>query len=236
MIYEELCAIQPIEFNSLYRTNLNRTILEYLKKVKPLLDRYHEFDGNAELRQKYAPTVTNDVTNLQDEYLLRLEDTYKAYLNRLDTAYNITGSKIDNEDLALLNPNVFKMKQEEFNSLVHKHFGNHTMEIALRSYAESVGLFLPNHLMTKKEKEELALTVYRNACAYIKNTTEYMQIDSFMENMAGMLLNEANPLTDIITKSETTLDDSNFNDIQISLTSTGIKLLCGAIQDDCVEV
>ncbi len=236
MIYEELCAIQPIEFNSLYRTNLNRTILEYLKKVKPLLDRYHEFDGNAELRQKYAPTVTNDVTNLQDEYLLRLEDTYKAYLNRLDTAYNITGSKIDNEDLALLNPNVFKMKQEEFNSLVHKHFGNHTMEIALRSYAESVGLFLPNHLMTKKEKEELALTVYRNACAYIKNTTEYMQIDSFLENMAGMLLNEANPLTDIITKSETTLDDSNFNDIQISITSTGIKLLCGAIQDDCVEV
>lgn len=42
MIYEELCAIQPMEFNSLYRTNLNRTILEYLKKVKPLLDRYHE--------------------------------------------------------------------------------------------------------------------------------------------------------------------------------------------------
>lgn len=196
MTYGELCAIQPTKFDSVYRTNLNRTILEYLKKVKPLLDRYHEFDGNAELRQKYAPTVTNDITKLQDEYLSRLEDTYKAYLNRLETAYNITGSKIDNEDLALLNPNVFKMKQEEFNDLVHKHFGNHTMEIALRSYAESVGLVLPNHLMTKKEKEELALTVYRNACAYIKNTTEYMQIDSFLESMAGMLLNEANPLTE----------------------------------------
>lgn len=43
-------------------------------------------------------------------------------------------------------------------------------------------------------------------------------------------------LTDTITKNETTLDDSNFNDIHISLTSAGIKLLCGAIQDDCVEV
>lgn len=196
MTYEELCAIQPMEFNSLYRTDLNRTILEYLKKVKPLLNRYHEFDGNAELRQKYAPTVTNDITNLQEEYLSRLEDTYKAYLNRLETAYNITGSKIDNEDLVLLNPKVFRMTQGEFNDLVKKHLGNHTMEIALRSYAESVGLFLPNHLMTKKQKEELALTVYHNACAYIKNTTEYMQIDSFMENMAGMLLNEANLLTE----------------------------------------
>lgn len=88
------------------------------------------------------------------------------------------------------------MTQEEFNDLVKKHLGNHTMEIALRSYAESVGLVLPNHLMTKKEKEELALTVYHNACAYIKNITEYMQIDSFLENMAGMLLNEANPLTE----------------------------------------
>lgn len=196
MTYEELCAIQPMEFNSLYRTDLNRTILEYLKKVKPLLNRYHEFDGNAELRQKYAPTVTNDITNLQEEYLSCLEDTYKAYLNRLETAYNITGSKIDNEDLVLLNPKIFRMTQGEFNDLVKKHLGNHTMEIALRSYAESVGLFLPNHLMTKKQKEELALTVYHNACAYIKNTTEYMQIDSFMENMAGMLLNEANLLTE----------------------------------------
>lgn len=43
-------------------------------------------------------------------------------------------------------------------------------------------------------------------------------------------------LTDTITKNETTLDDSNFNNIQVSLTSTGIKLLCGVIQDDCVEV
>ena len=88
------------------------------------------------------------------------------------------------------------MTQQEFDNIVEKHIGNHTMEIALRSYAEATGLHVLRCIYTKEEKEKLAENVYRNACSYINNTTPYFEIDSFMQTMAGMLFNEANVLTE----------------------------------------
>ena len=84
------------------------------------------------------------------------------------------------------------MTQQEFNKIVEKHIGNHTMEIALRSYSEATGLHVLRRIYNKDEKEKLAESVYRNACSYINNTTPYFEIDSFMETMAGTLFNEAN--------------------------------------------
>ena len=72
--------------------------------------------------------------NQNEISLEKLRIAINNYFERLENAYTTLGSKADTEDLILLNPSVFKMTQQEFNEIVEKHVGNHTMEIALRSY------------------------------------------------------------------------------------------------------
>lgn len=184
------------QVQSRYRKELNNIIVEYLEIVKPLAENYHKFDSAPQLRDEFLPDIQNKLKNQNEISLEKLRTATNDYFERLEKAYIISGNEVDNEDLVLLNPSVFKMTQQEFNNIVEKHIGNHTMEIALRSYAEATGLHVLRCIYTKEEKEKLAESVYRNACSYINNTTPYFEIDSFMQTMAGMLFNEANALTE----------------------------------------
>lgn len=186
-------TIQP---QSRFRKELNDIIIDYLKIVKPLAENYHKFDSAPQLRDEFLPDIENKLKNQNEISLEKLRTATNDYFERLEKAYIISGNEVDNEDLVLLNPSVFKMTQQEFDNIVEKHIGNHTMEIALRSYAEATGLHVLRCIYTKEEKEKLAESVYRNACSYINNTTPYFEIDSFMQTMAGMLFNEANVLTE----------------------------------------
>ncbi|MDE5936303.1 MAG: hypothetical protein K2G83_02730 [Ruminococcus sp.] len=184
------------QVQSQYRKELNDIIVEYLGIVKPLAENYHKFDSAPQLRDEFLPDIQNKLKNQNEISLEKLRTATNEYFERLEKAYIISGSKADTEDLILLNPSVFKMTQQEFNEIVEKHIGNHTMEIALRSYAEVTGLHVLRRIYTKEEKEKLSESVYRNACSYIENTSPYFEIDSFIQTMAGTLFNEANVLTE----------------------------------------
>ncbi len=184
------------QVQSQYRKELNDIIVKYLEIVEPLVENYHKFDSAPQLREEFLPDIQNKLKNQNEISLEKLRMATNDYFERLEKAYIISGSKADTEDLMLLNPSVFKMTQQEFNNIVEKHIGNHTMEIALRSYAEATGLHVLRRIYTKEEKEKLAESVYRNACSYIENTSPYFEIDSFMQTMAGTLFNEANMLTE----------------------------------------
>ena len=184
------------QVQSRYRKELNDIIIEYLSIVEPLLKNYHKFDSVPQLRDEFLPNILKNLQNQNEISLEKLRTATNHYFERLEKAYTISGNKADTEDLMLLNPSVFKMTQQEFNEIVEKHIGNHTMEIALRSYAETTGLHVLRRIYTKEEKEKLAESVYRNACSYIENTSPHFEIDSFMRTMAGTLFNEANALTE----------------------------------------
>lgn len=184
------------QVQSRYRKELNDIIVEYLEIVKPLVENYHKFDSAPQLRKEFLPDIQNKLKNQNEISLEKLKTATNEYFERLEKAYTISGNKVDTEDLILLNPSVFKMTQQEFNKIVEKHIGNHTMEIALRSYAEATELHILRRIYTKEEKEKLAESIYRNACGYIENTSPYFEIDSFMQTMAGTLFNEANALTE----------------------------------------
>lgn len=179
---------------SRFREEINNIIVEYLKIVEPLCESYHKFDSAPKLRDEYIPNIQKEVEKQKQISLEKLRTTTNDYFERLEKAYTISGNKANSEDLILLNPSIFKMTQQEFDNIVERNFGNHTMEIALRSYAETTGLHISRLVCTKEEKEDIADSVYRKACGYIENTTPYFEIDSFMKTMAGTLFNEANVL------------------------------------------
>lgn len=181
---------------SRYRKELNNIIVEYLEIIKPLAKDYHRFDSALQLREEFLPNIQSKLKTQNEISLEKIRIVTNDYFERLEKAYTISGNEVHNEDLTLLNPSVFKMTQQEFNNIVEKHIGNHTMEIALRSYAEATGLHILRRIYTREEKEKLAKSVYKSACSYISNTTPYFEIDSFMETMAGTLFNEANVLTE----------------------------------------
>ncbi len=43
-------------------------------------------------------------------------------------------------------------------------------------------------------------------------------------------------LKDCWTKKTTSFKESKFDDTEISLTAKGIRVLCGVLEDECVEV
>lgn len=179
---------------SKYRKQLNDIIVEYMNEIKLPFQNYKDLSGKTDLILKYAPGLFNAVETAKNTAVNKINDVYENYISRLDEAYTISGSKVNHEDLILLNPDIFPMTQQEFDDIAERNFGNHTMEIALINYAEKMKLACPQHIKSKEQKEEIALKVRENAKGWILNSTENFEVDPFMEHMAGALFNEANCL------------------------------------------
>ena len=110
-------TIQP---QSRFRKELNDIIIDYLEIVKPLAENYHKFDSAPQLRDEFLPDIQNKLKNQNEISLEKLRTATNDYFERLEKAYIISGNEVDNEDLVLLNPSVFKMTQQEFDNIVEK--------------------------------------------------------------------------------------------------------------------
>ncbi|MDO5559283.1 MAG: hypothetical protein Q4F95_06750 [Oscillospiraceae bacterium] len=176
---------------SIFKKQLNDIIREYINETKIPFARNKEFQGLPELRKKYAPAIENDVNMASKKAIDKSEKAYNDYLSRLDDAYMITGERINTADLALLNPDVFKMTQDEFNDVAFRNKDNPTMFVALRSYAKELNLMCPENIIGKKEKAERAKHAYHTALNYINRSSGDFCCNDYMLTMVGDLFNEA---------------------------------------------
>lgn len=179
-----------------YRKELNRILSVFIKEAAPILEMRNKFDRSSP-REHFSDEIEQCNRKLEECQAVatrKIETALKDYLARLDRSYDISGNKIDHDTLALLDPSRVVLTQEEFDRLAEKFLGNHTMEAALRTYANKTGLIFH---MTKgfDEKRKLAIRVRDNAISFL-----YPEADGGLSNwlltMDGMLFNEANILTE----------------------------------------
>lgn len=60
--------------------------------------------------------------------------------------------------------------------------------------------------------------------------------DSFVNSVKYLNMSGYVELNDCWTKKTTSFTESKFDDTEISLTAKGIRVLCGVIEDECIEV
>lgn len=180
-----------------FRQELNDAIVSFTRNYKEEMEEIAEIRKNNvtgyldSRRDQLMETVNNGKRRAAE----RIEKAYSDYLERLDAAYSVSGNRVDVNILATLDPNKVLYTQEEFNSLVDQFKGNHTMEAALRTYAERAELLCPDFGPSKSEKEQIAERVAKYALGAIPDETSYSP-SLWVSCMAGAMFNEANVLTE----------------------------------------
>lgn len=178
-----------------YRTELNVVMCHYLNIIIDLNSKFKLYNATKALREMYHPAILEAASKAAEDANIGIEKAYKDYIDRLERYYTLTGSKVDDDDIKLLNPAIFHLEQEEFNKLWEKHSGNYTMETALRSYAESTDLLFDSGVPTKKEKARLADEVKNAALNDVRRNTVY-ELRPWCIEMKGELYNQAEQLTE----------------------------------------
>lgn len=64
----------------------------------------------------------------------------------------------------------------------------------------------------------------------------YIEHDSFVNSVRYLNMSGYVELKDCWTKKTISFKESKFDDTEISLTAKGIRVLCGVLEDECVEV
>lgn len=178
-----------------YRIELNVALSQYLSTIIDLNTNFKLYNATKALREMYHPAILEAASKAAETAEIGIEKAYKDYIDRLERYYTLTGSKVDDNDIKLLNPAIFHLEQDEFDKLWEKHSGNYTMEAALRSYAESTGLLFDSGVPTKKEKARLADEVKHAALNDVRRNTVYELIPWCIE-MKGDLYRQAEQLTE----------------------------------------
>lgn len=178
-----------------YRMELNVVLSQYLSTIIDLNSNFKLYNATKALREMYHPAILEAASKAAETAEIGIEKAYKDYIDRLERYYTLTGSKVDDNDIKLLNSAIFHLEQDEFDKLWEKHSGNYTMEAALRSYAESTGLLFDSGVPTKKEKSRLADEVKHAALNDVRRNTVYELIPWCIE-MKGDLYRQAEQLTE----------------------------------------
>lgn len=187
---------------SKYRKALNKTLLRYVKRAKPLFDRYQkECSGPMneyvkETEQKLMKEIADAKAEAADE----AAQAYDAYMDRLDKkAKSISGKNVDQADLALLESSLYTLNQEEFDVLQDRYEGNRSMERILAGYAEKRGQGndmnnrLSCRFLSDKQKRDLAHQQYKECRSWIANDGGW-GIHLYVEEMAGEMFAPADKL------------------------------------------
>lgn len=179
-----------------YRRELNRILLDFCQKAKPLLEKGNDLrnNNNTGYFDTEIETTRVKMEELRAEAREKVEETCERYMERLDKAFAVSGKNVDTNVLAVLNPERVMLTQDEFDRLAEPFLGNHLMEAAFRTYAEKANLVF-TCTTGYKEKKEIAEAVCRDALSYIGEDNGW-GISDWVISMKGELFRSANILTE----------------------------------------
>ena len=172
--------------NPLYRQQLVNAVVNFCNEAGPLLDTRNyaltTYMQGSELKERTLKDVDEKLGNLVRVYEDKAESAYTAYIDRLYAAYRIKIDQVNNAGMAFLQ--VASLSQDEFDDLVVQYAGNHTMEAALKGYAEKNELeCFP--FLEKEDKADIAHEAAKYALSVIRNGHNNYEINSYAAG-AGM--------------------------------------------------
>lgn len=176
------------------KMDLNAAVSAYIRTVKPLFARYLALAGSTAARDE-KPGIDAQIAAAQRIALDRVDRAISDYLSRLDAAFAIRGSRVNQEDLVLLS-DAFDWSQEQFDEILERNRNNPVMMQAVRRYAKAHDLLCPD-TDDREAKRQLAQGARRTAESYIKNSGAY-SVHAFADALAddGLLFNELTNLTE----------------------------------------
>jgi len=141
-----------------YKAKLQEIMDKHAKKVKELRKSKEEYRAN------YAGNALKQLEEgLEEEERKSKAASVEAIAAAAESAVErvealeASGRELNTSDMMLLDPARVKMKQAEFDVLAKRYENSYSMRIALRSYAESMGLKYDSYTnkeeLTKKIKD-----------------------------------------------------------------------------------
>ena len=172
--------------NPRYRQQLVKAIVEFCNVAGPLLDRRREvqetYMQGSDAKERMLVDIHEKLENIVRATTPKVESAYEDYLDRLDAAYRIRIDQVNNAGMAFLQ--VASLSQDEFDDLIVQYAGNHTMEAALKGYADKHGLeCFP--FLAKEDKADIADQAVKYAKSVISNGYNNYEIDAYVAG-AGM--------------------------------------------------
>lgn len=191
-LMKQIKNVKQKQENPTFRRDLNSAVSSFTSQARTIVAKYdyamQNYRSGSQPMKETFKECESMLSQALSEAQRKINSAYESYLSRLDKAYTLMGSEIQNNDLALLDPSRFTFSQEEFDSLADRYEGNHTMEAALRSYAQKVGLVF--FAYSKEEKRELAKYIYEEAMSWLRKVT-VGYIPAYLDQMAGGMFKNA---------------------------------------------
>jgi hypothetical protein len=175
---------------SKYIKALNNAISAYISATEPIIESIDDVRRTYQPR-KQQELVAEFMIKLQEQKCIAIKNIDKAfeeYLKRLKAAFTVDGKNIDENDIRLLNADLFDLPQKDFDSLVHKYSMNYTMLVALQGYAEKKHLGFC--IRDEKSKLKKAIEIRETAKGYVLNDNGY-GVGAYCKDMAGQLFSDA---------------------------------------------
>lgn len=176
------------------KSELNGIINAYINEVLPMFDRIRAISGS-EAGQREIPGIDAKISAAQQNALNRGERAINAYIDRLNAAFAISGAKINEKDLQLLNDS-FEWTQEQLDGIIERSKNNPVMMNACNAYAKRHGLICPD-TDERSRRESVVLGAWRTFESYVKNGGQY-SVHEYAAALAqdGGLFNELTLLTE----------------------------------------